>query len=195
MPRLFNLLATVAIASAATLEEVCTSDYASTRLPPSEFIKGITVHDSSVVATPVYNASVSDEVFYPDATFDYCNITWNYSHDGRNDEVTLTYWLPAPEDFQNRFLSTGGGGYLISSDAGSLPGGIIYGAVAGTTDAGFGSLTTQFDYVNLLANGTLNYEDLYMFSYNAIHEMTVLGKEFTELFYNTTDKVYSYYQG
>jgi len=36
-----------------------------------------------------------------------------------------------------------------------------------------------------------------MFGYQAIHEMTLLGKEFTKGFFNMTkdDKLYAYYQG
>lgn len=90
--------------------------------------------------------------------------------------------------------------WIVSSGdglSGSLPGGIIYGAAAGTTDAGFGSLSTQFSSVFLLANGTANFHNLNMFGFQAIHEMTVLGKEFTKGFFNMTkdDKLYAYYQG
>jgi len=181
---------------AASLNDVCTSAFARTALPSPSFYQGITIDNSSIVATAVYNTSVSAQVMFPDATFDYCNITFTYSHDGRDDKVALSYWLPAPKNFKHRFLSTGGGGYLISSGSGSLPGGVMYGAVAGTTDAGFGSLTTNFNEVYLLANGTPNYQNLYMFGYQAIHEMSVLGKEFTRLFYEMNQtKLYSYYQG
>lgn len=137
-----SIAAFATVCSAATLDSVCTNAYAAAALPRPGTFPGITIDNTSVVTTAVTNASVSRQVMFPDASFDYCNITFAYSHDGRDDKVQLTYWLPTPANFQKRFLSTGGGGYLISSGSGSLPGGIIYGAAAGTTDAGFGSLST-----------------------------------------------------
>jgi tannase len=75
-----------------------------------------------------------------------------------------------------------------------LGNGLVYGAVAGTTDGGFGGFSRQLSDVILTANGTLNYEMLFSFGYRAIHELTVLGKQFTKSFYNTSG-FYSYYQG
>jgi tannase len=192
-----GIAAFAAVCRAVTLDDVCTNAYAAAALPASGTFPGITIDDASVVTTAVTNTSVSGQVMFPDATFDYCNVTFAYSHDGRHDKVQLTYWLPTPANFRNRLLSTGGGGYLISSGSGSLPGGIIYGAAAGTTDAGFGSLNTQYDTVNLLANGTLDYHNLFMFGYQAIHEMSIIGKAFTKGFFNMTEesKLYTYYQG
>ncbi|KAF1996023.1 tannase and feruloyl esterase [Amniculicola lignicola CBS 123094] len=54
------------------------------------------------------------------------------------------------------------------------------------------------DAVFLLANGTINYQTLYMFGYNGIAEMTKMGKALSKAFYgkNGTDsKLYTYYQG
>lgn len=185
-----------AAAYAATLNDVCTSSYVQASLPAADFYNGITIDSSSVSASPVYNTSVSGQDFFPDATFNYCNVSFAYTHNGRDDQVLLWYWLPAPENFQNRFLSTGGGGFAITSGSGSLPGGIIYGAAAGTTDGGFGSFSTNSDAVFLIQNGTVNWESLFMFGYQAIHEMTVIGKELTKSFFNMSDtKLYSYYQG
>lgn len=186
----------VAVVDAAALGDVCTSSYVQASLPADDFYVGITIDASSVSATPVTNTSVTGQTFFPDATFDYCNISFAYAHNGRDDQVLLWYWLPAPESFQNRFLSTGGGGFAITSGSGSLPGGIIYGAAAGTTDGGFGSFSTNSDAVFLIQNGTVNWESLFMFGYQAIHEMTAIGKELTKNFFNMTDsKLYSYYQG
>jgi len=191
----FTAVAFAAIAAATTLGDVCTVSRVQAALPSDDFYNGITIDPSSVSASPVYNTSVSGETFFPDATFDYCSVSFAYTHNGRDDQVLLQYWLPAPENFQNRFLATGGGGLAITSGNGSLPGGIIYGAVAGTTDGGFGSFSTNSDAVFLLANGSVNWESVFMFGYQGIHEMSVLGKELTVNFYNVTSKLYSYYQG
>lgn len=192
----FAAAASAAIAHAATLDDVCTASYVQASLPRGDFYQGITVDPSSIVVSAVTNASVSGQTWFPDASFDYCDVTFAYSHDGRDDQVHVRYWLPAPDKFQNRYLSTGGGGYAINSGTGSLPGGIIYGAVAGATDGGFGSFDTSSDAVFLLHNGTVNWQSLFMFGYEAIHELSTLGKEFTRRFFNMSDtKLYSYYQG
>jgi len=85
-----------------------------------------------------------------DATFDFCNVTFAYSHNGRDDQVFLNFWLPSPANFRNRYLSAGGGLAINSglTTSGSLPGGTQYGAVSGLTDGGFGSFTNQFDNVS-----------------------------------------------
>jgi tannase len=125
--------------TAASLEDVCTLEYAQYHLPASTFIQGITLDPASVTVNIVRNASTSaDSTFYPAASFSYCNFTVAYSHNGRDDQVLVQYWLPDPAKFKNRYLSTGGGGYAINSGAQSLPGGVMYGAVAGATDGGFG---------------------------------------------------------
>ncbi|KIW71311.1 hypothetical protein PV04_03492 [Phialophora macrospora] len=112
----------LASATAATLNEVCAPSYVQAHLPPPGFYQGESLDPLSVNANPVTQVSVADNDFFPDATFDYCNVSFTYSHDGLEDEVAPTYWLPAPGKFQNRFLATGGGGYAINSGNQSLAG-------------------------------------------------------------------------
>lgn len=181
---------------AASLATVCTPSHAKSALPHG-VVQGIELDATSITAKPVYNTSVSDQVFYPDATFDYCNVTLAYAHSGRDDRVQLEIWLPTPDKFQNRWLSTGGGGFAINSEEQSLPGGVMYGAAAGQTDGGFGGFSNQLDSVVPLANGTQNNDAIYMFGYQAIHELGEIGKAFTRNFFGVQDghKVYAYYQG
>jgi hypothetical protein len=102
-----------AVRAAFSLEDVCTSAHATAALPAAGFFQGITIDDTSVTANPVYSAKANSSVMYPDSTFDYCNVSFTYTHDGIvGDKVSLVYWLPSPTNFKNRFLSTGGGGYL-----------------------------------------------------------------------------------
>lgn len=134
---------------------------------------------------------------YPNGVYDYCSVTFSYAHAGRGDSVVLTLWLPTPDNFQNRWLSTGGGGLAINSGTSSmssLPGGILYGAAAGLTDGGWGG--AQMDAYLLLAPGVLEYETVFMFGYEAHHELTLIGKAFTKLYFDLADatKLYAYYQ-
>ncbi|KAK1622043.1 tannase and feruloyl esterase-domain-containing protein, partial [Colletotrichum phormii] len=115
----------------------------------------------------------------------------------RGDKVHVTYWVPSPDAFQNRYVSTGGGGLAINSGSQYIPTGIIVGAVSGITDGGFGDFNTQWDAVFLAANGTVNWQSVYMFGYQAHNELATLGKEFTKKFYSVAadQKTYSHYQG
>lgn len=81
--------------------------------------------------------------WFPTASFDYCNITFAYSHNVlADDRVHVTYWAPDPRVFQNRYVSTGGGGLAINSGSSYIPTGVIVGALSGITDRGFGLLRT-----------------------------------------------------
>ncbi|TPR01049.1 Integral peroxisomal membrane peroxin family protein [Aspergillus niger] len=183
-----------ALARAATLEDVCTTAHAKAAVPVSGLVQGVVTNPSSITAAPVYNESTAGSDYYPAGTYDYCNITMTYSHAGKDDSVLLQFWMPTPDDFQNRWVSTGGFGFAINV-ASNVPAGLPYGAVAGRTDGGFGSFDTQFSSVYPLVNGTANYDALYMFGYQAHHEMSSIGKAFTKNFYSMSDKLYAYYQG
>ncbi|RAH43433.1 tannase and feruloyl esterase [Aspergillus brunneoviolaceus CBS 621.78] len=188
-------LALSATALATSLADVCTISYVRGVLPANGTFLGITLNPDSVMASPVYNKSIQANAFFPATTVDYCGVTLNYSHSGLNDNVQLTYWLPDPADFQNRFLTTGGEAYNINEGSMILAGGVMYGAAAGLTDGGWGS--ASFDEVFLVANGTVNWQNTYMFAHQAIHELTIIGRQFSRLFYNRTEetKIYNYYQG
>lgn len=181
----------LSVAAASSLSSVCNAAYAKAALPSA--IPAITIDSTSLTVSAHTNYTVSGSVMYPNATFDYCNVTFAYSHNGRSDRVLVTYWLPTPDKFANRFLTTGGGGLAINSGASSVAGGVSYGAASGLTDGGFGGFSKDVDAVWLLANGTINWEIAFLFGYEAIHEMTVIGHAFTKSFFNST-KLYRYYQ-
>lgn len=194
MIREASLLLAAAGIAAASLSDVCTTSNVQSSIPANGDLLGLTFHLDSSTASVTYNQTYSSSDF-PTAAIDYCNVTFQYSHDGWDDNVIVQYWLPDPAVYQNRFLATGGGGYAISSGSRSLPGGVIYGAVAGTTDGGYGGFSSALDNVVLTANGSLNWNAIHMQGYQAIHEMTLIGKDFSSNFYSTDDKIYTYYQG
>ncbi|KAK4040269.1 tannase [Parachaetomium inaequale] len=174
--------------SSLTLSDICSTDYARGVLPDNNILPGITIDSSSVETTLVANASVSNE-WYPSATIDYCNVTFAYSHnDIANNKVHVTYWLPSPSAFKNRYVSTGGGGLAINSGAGYIPSGVIVGAVSGITDGGFGNFGTNWDAVFLESEGVVNWQSTKMFGYQAHHELAVLGKQLARNAYKMASK-------
>ncbi|RAH87736.1 tannase and feruloyl esterase [Aspergillus japonicus CBS 114.51] len=149
----------------------------------------------TVTASLVKDYSASGQINYPDAVFDYCNVTLAYSHTGREDQIQLQLWLPSPGRFQNRWLSTGGGGFAINSGSKFIAGGPVYGAAGGLTDGGFGGFDNQLDAVFPTANGTANWNAIYSIGYEAHQELALIGKAFTQSFYETQEKQYAYYMG
>ncbi|KAI3333585.1 tannase and feruloyl esterase [Ustulina deusta] len=191
-----GLSSAIAGAQAVSLAEICTVDYVTAALP-EDLGLAVTIDASSVSVALTTNQTVSSS-WYQTAVIDYCTATFAYSHNGLSDDtVHVSYLIPSPAKFSNRYLSTGGGGLAINSGTQYTVGGVAVGAVSGITDGGFGSFNTQFDAAFLLANGTVNWQATYMFGYQAHHELAVLGKQFARNLFDVpaADKLYAYYQG
>ncbi|CAG7948713.1 unnamed protein product [Penicillium salamii] len=184
-------LALAASASAASLADVCTVSNVRSALPSNGTLLGIDMIPSAVTAAAVYNASAG---MGSTETYTYCNVTVTYEHTGKGDSVVIKYAFPKPSDFKKRFYVAGGGGFSLSSDA---TGGLEYGAVGGATSAGYDAFDNSYDDVVLYGNGTINWDATYMFGYQALGEMTKIGKVLTRGFYgmSSSTKVYTYYEG
>ncbi|KAL2798163.1 Tannase/feruloyl esterase [Aspergillus keveii] len=196
------LVALATSASASSLATVCTTSNVQSALPANGTLLGIDLIPSAVTAS-VYNASSASSSSSStggmsmgggSTSYNYCNVTVTYTHTGKNDKVVVKYAFPDPADFKNRFYVAGGGGFSLSSDA---TGGLEYGAVGGATDAGYDAFNYSYDEVVLYGNGTVNWDATHMFGYQALGEMTQLGKVLTRGFYGKADdaKVYTYYEG
>ncbi|KAF7945756.1 uncharacterized protein EAE97_004794 [Botrytis byssoidea] len=175
-------------AKGASLADVCTVANVQAALPANGTFNGINPISSSVTANAVYNSTVSS------VAYDYCNVTVTYAHPGK-DQVVVWYNFPSPDVYKNRFYVGGGGGYALGSDPTA---GLPYGAVGGVSDGGYDAIGgTTVDEVVLTGNGSVNWDSIYMFAYQALGEMTQLGKAITPLFYgsNSSAKLYTYYEG
>jgi tannase len=183
--------ALAATANAASLSDVCTVSNVQAAIPANGTLLGIDLIPSAVTASAVYNASAG---MGSTATYTYCNVTVTYTHTGKGDQVVIKYAFPSPSDFENRFYVAGGGGFSLSSDA---TGGLAYGAVGGATSAGYDAFDYSYDEVVLYGNGSINWDATHMFGYQALGEMTQVGKTLTKGFYGLSDdtKVYTYYEG
>ncbi|KAJ6132082.1 hypothetical protein N7471_007297 [Penicillium samsonianum] len=186
-----SVAALAASASAASLADVCTVSNVRSALPSNGTLLGISMIPSAVTASAVYNASAG---MGSTETYTYCNVTVTYEHTGKGDSVVIKYAFPKPTDFKKRFYVAGGGGFSLSSDA---TGGLEYGAVSGATSAGYDAFNYSYDDVVLYGNGTINWDATYMFGYQALGEMTKIGKVLTKGFYgmSSSAKVYTYYEG
>lgn len=182
--------ALAATANAASLADVCTVSNVQAALPANGTLLGINMIPSSVTANAVYNATSQSST----TAYSYCNVTATYAHPGK-DQVVVWYTFPSPDTFMNRFYVGGGGGYSLNADP---TGGLAYGAVAGVTDAGYDAIDSiALDDVVLTGNGSINWDNVYMFAYQGLGEMTQIGKAITPAFYglDTSTKIYTYYEG
>ncbi|SNX87728.1 related to tannase precursor [Melanopsichium pennsylvanicum] len=189
-------------ASNTTLDTLCTVANIRASLPTNGTLLGIHLLPDSVTAQQA-NASSAKGGAAPGATstsssastVSYCNVTLDYVHAGAESNVIrLVVALPSPSEYKNRFYVGGGGGYSLSSDA---TGGLTYGAASAVTDAGYDAFSNSLDEVVLRANGTLNWNAVRMFSYQALGEMTMIVKQILPSLYGETDtsKVYTYFSG
>ncbi|KAJ3533858.1 hypothetical protein NM208_g7799 [Fusarium decemcellulare] len=184
-------LALAASAKASTLADVCKTSHIRSALPTNGTLLGIDLLPSTVTAKAVYNGTVGMD---KTQSYTYCDVSISYTHTGKDDKVTLKYAFPSPSDFKTRFYVAGGGGFSLSSDA---TGGLAYGAAGGATDAGYDGFDTSYDEVVLYGNGSINWDATHMFSYQALGEMTLVGKAVAKGFYDLSDdeKIYTYYEG
>lgn len=57
-----------------------------------------------------------------DSPDEYREVILTYTHDGRDGTVQVAYGLPAPADFEDRYLATGGAEFAITNGAGQCSG-------------------------------------------------------------------------
>ena len=178
-----------------SLSTLCTVSNVAAALPAD--ILGVTFDSSSVTANVANASSTASGGFRKrdDTSSSYCNVTVQYSHTGKDDSVVLWYTFPAPGDFENRFYQGGGGGY--SEGTSDPTGGLDYGAVSGSTDSGYEGFTYSLDEVVLAGNGSLVWDNIVMFAYQAQGETAIIGKELAKGFYGLSDdtKIYTYFEG
>ncbi|KAF7187894.1 Tannase [Pseudocercospora fuligena] len=191
--------------NASSLTDLCTVANVQAALPSNGTLLGFNLIADATTASPVYNASTSGGMMKRQAgptssttssgeTYNYCNITVTYTHPGKDDEVVLLLAFPEPADFKNRYYVAGGGGFSLSSTA---TGGLEYGAAGAATSAGYDAFSQSYDEVVLTGNGSINWDATYMFSYQALGEMTKVSKNIIPGFYglDTDTKIYTYYEG
>ncbi|KAJ7771991.1 tannase and feruloyl esterase-domain-containing protein [Mycena maculata] len=156
------------------------------------FIEGVVLSSESVTTKAVYNYTVTATDLYPGKSdLDFCNVTVSYTREGLSNATAVYQPLVlATWQFQGRYMSSGGGGFAITSGEIDLSSGLVFGAVSGATDGGFGGWDAMVTDVVLPANGLASTGT---FS-SSFHEMIVIGQAFTQSFYNSSS-IYSYYQG
>ncbi|KAH7371532.1 Tannase/feruloyl esterase [Pyrenochaeta sp. MPI-SDFR-AT-0127] len=190
-----GVVAFVVTIDAASFTDICNIANVQAALPANGTLIGLDLLPYTVTASPVYNATIGTSMSSSATavTYNYCNITLNYTHTGKGDIIAVRYAFPEPATFKNRFYISGGGGFSLSSDA---TGGLVYGAASGATSAGYDAFNYSYDEKALYGNGSINWDATYAFAHTALGELTTIGKPLTQSFYAADDtKIYTYFEG
>ena len=149
------------------------------------------VHDYTPPTAPFMDAK---SPFSQNLTnLNFCEVIVSYTHPGYENTVKVTVWLPSfPGTWNRRFQGTGGGGFAAGLGSFGLAAPVARGFAAASTDGGLPSWDPE-DWA-LLSPGNVDYGSLRNFGYQAVHDMTVIGKAVTESFYGGYI-AYSYWNG
>ena len=94
---------------------------------------------------------------------DFCNVTLAYTHPGQHDLITVTITLPLKQNWNERFLAAGGGGFATGY-LGSQLGAVAEGYSSATTDGGHQNPNPKDRPLwALVSDGNLDYPLLYDF--------------------------------
>lgn len=116
---------------------------------------------------------------------DMCRVALFVPTSARSN-LTMEAWLPTPEAWTGRFLSTGNGG---------IGGCIQYGDLAYTVAQGFAAVATNNGHDGMTGVAFLNNPDVVEdFAYRAMHTGVVVGKAVAQAFYGAPHTK-SYYLG
>ncbi|KAL7420961.1 hypothetical protein Q5752_003845 [Cryptotrichosporon argae] len=186
-------------ARSSSLSSLCTTSNIASIVGAFDDLTAVTYDLDAITTNLVTNHTVTPQSGgpqYPSGSgIEFCNVSIAFSHEHLNDTVINYFYLPDPSTYANRYLTNGGGGWSVDG-SGALDAGLVYDAVSGATDGGFGyggELTAEL--LNPV-NGTVAWSRLESFGFEAIHQLTVNGKALARGFYNiTTDELKSYYLG
>jgi hypothetical protein len=146
---------------------------------------------AGALPTPsVYGASVLSvdavDSILGSASIGFCNVTLTYTHPGQHDLIKV--WLALPSAWNGRFQGVGGGGWTTGFPSNMIPA-ISQGYAAVSTDGGHDGVaqTPQRALADSWALNSPGNVDLYAlqnFASVALNDMTVLGKQLTEAYYD-----------
>ena len=172
---------TSAAAAAAVQTGVCSPSH----------IESPTVHNGHVL--DISAASVIGHQ-YGSSTLNFCNVTVAYTHDGWDDRVHVTVWLPLT-GWSGRLQGAGGGEYAMRSDDESLAEAVAANYSVVATDGGhqWHDMTTAKSW-SLDENNEVNMHLLKDFAYIGLNDAAAIGKHVTNSFYGSGPH-HSYWNG
>lgn len=163
----------------------------------SEFsLFGAEIISISAVQVTDYSTSIAqtDSHFAENITnLNFCDVSVIYTHPGQNDTINVQVWLPS-DNWNGRFIGTGGGGYAAGFFNSSLGFEVARGYAAASTDAGHDLNALTAEGWALLSPGNVNMYLLQDFATVSLNDMAAMGKAITQNYYGSIPN-YSYWNG
>ncbi|KAF9893362.1 hypothetical protein FE257_011794 [Aspergillus nanangensis] len=130
-------------------------------------------------------------------TIDFRNCTVTLTHPGIDDIVIVSLWLPPPDLWNSKFLSTGGSGLQAGIFGLYQPSGVALGYATASTEGGLSKNNTLDPSTGAWAvnsDGSLNETLITNYEYRSVHDMAVVGKQIVRQYYGAAAR-YSYFFG
>ncbi|KAH7136212.1 Tannase/feruloyl esterase [Dactylonectria macrodidyma] len=166
-------------------------------------LKGLEILAVDAVPTLNYTFPADSGLEARDDVFggNFCNVTVTYTHPGWGDTITVTTYLPFQEEWNERFIATGGGGLVTGGEHFALilmAPHLAKGFAVSTTDGGHASSPAEAMASDISwphsSPGNVNWPLLMDFASVALHDMSIVGKAVVKAFYGSDPK-YSYFFG
>ncbi|OJD31955.1 feruloyl esterase b precursor [Diplodia corticola] len=124
----------------------------------------------------------------------FCNVTVQYTHPGQNDTLNVFVYLPASENWNERFMGYGGGGFRMRSNDTVLAEEVAKGYAVASTDGGHDWMLESSESWATVSPGNVNANLLNNFAAVALEDAALIGKAVTASFYGQEAR-YSYWSG
>jgi feruloyl esterase len=122
----------------------------------------------------------------------FCEVSVVRTSPPATNQVHIEVWLPL-DTWNDRFQGVGGGGYVSGISWSALATALRDGYSTASTDTGHPASEVNGSFA-LKPGGGLDWTAITDFAYRAIHEMTVVGKQVTGVFYGSNAE-YTYFNG
>ncbi|KAH7000790.1 Tannase/feruloyl esterase [Ilyonectria destructans] len=184
--------------SAASILSACVADTFAT-LPIVFGAEFLSIDVAPVLGMTEF-ATEKFRMVHPDLNVenvDFCNVTVSYTHPGTEDRVIVEAWLPAKENWNERYYGAAGGGFAagrIFLTHTAMVGAIGEGYVTSTTDGGLGDSGGDSSKYILRSPGNVDQYALRNFASVSLNEQAIISKSLANTFYGKPP-VYSYWNG
>ncbi|KAH8689333.1 putative feruloyl esterase [Talaromyces proteolyticus] len=158
-------------------------------------IPGVTFTDVQAVEHQNYSLlaeNTNPEQFY-DTTISFCNITLWYTHQGWNDNIAVTVWIPLT-GWDGRMRGVGGSGFSVIANLNRLAPGVGNSSATVATNGGHGHNTSSADTWGLDNSSRVNFMYAQTFFAVAEAEAAVIGKSVITDMFGASPR-YSYFDG
>jgi hypothetical protein len=187
-PILFELLLGAALAAGTTQPKCTGATFKDPKIPGTELLSIIAEERHNVTSIPLLPG-------FPQASgLNLCEVKLYLTHPGADDKVLVRTWLPLHrEDWNGRFLGTGGGAWATGFDETLLGPGVEAGYAVSETDGGHYTNPLDASWA-VNPDGSVNWALLRNFATRSLADQVRVGKSVAEQFFGEKPH-HSYWTG